>query len=364
MMAVFAGTFIIQMIYWWLVYARLIFHKSIPSRISRKPVSIVICAQNEEINLKSNMPLILEQDYPEYEVIVVDDASSDDTEDVLRDLGKIYPHLRSSRITENVHIRSGKKLALTVGLKAARYDWVLLTDADCQVDGRNWLATMQQNFRKDTGIVLGYGGYRREKGLLNLLIRYDTFFIALQYLGFALSGFPYMGVGRNLAYRKNIFFQNKGFASHYGLASGDDDLFINEVARKSGTRIEIGKGSHTTSDAKTSWREWYYQKRRHLTSGPRYNLLSKFILGVEILSRLAFYISFLFLMVFKIMPLLITGIFLLRLLSTIVIIKLAMNRLNEKYLLLISPLMDFALPWVHICMAFSNYVAFKRSRWK
>ncbi len=307
--------------------------------------------------------MVLEQDYPDFEVIVVNDASGDNTEDVLRDLKQKYPHFRSSSIEENIHQRRGKKLALTLGLKAAQHEWVLLTDADCIPASPHWLEKMQRNFKKNTGIVLGYGPYKREKGVLNLVIRYDAFYIALQYFGFALAGFPYMGVGRNLAYRKELFFNNRGFASHYELASGDDDLFINEVARKNITRIEIGKDSQTHSEAESSWRDWYYQKRRHLTTGPRYKFLTKILLGTEIFSRLIFYASFTVLLINQILLPIVLGIFLLRMLSTIVIIKLAMDRLNEKYLLLISPLLDIILPLAHIYMVFSNYVALKRARW-
>ncbi len=363
LLLVLALSFIIQMLYWWLIHARIVYFEPGTSRIPKSPVSIIICAKNEERNLRKNLPLILEQDYPDFEVIVVNDASGDKTEDLLRDLKAKYPHLRSSLITRNIHLRSGKKLALTVGLKAARHDWVLLTDADCRPASKAWLATMQRNFTRDTGIVLGYGGYRRVGGLLNLIIRYDAFFIALQYFGFALAGFPYMGVGRNLAYRREIFFRNKGFASHYELASGDDDLFVNEVAPGTRTRIEIRPESHTVSEPERRWRDWYYQKRRHLTTGPRYRFSSKFLLGTEILSRLLFYASLIALLACWVMPALGIGIFLLRTLSTIVIIKLAMARLKEKYLLLISPLMDLILPLVNIWMVFSNYVAKKRARW-
>ncbi len=363
LLGIFAGSFLLQMIYLWFIHARLVFYKPSTSRIRKAPVSIVICARNEENNLRKNLPGVLEQDYPEFEVIVINDASVDKTEDVLRDLKQEYSHLRTSSIEENIHQRRGKKLALTVGLKAARYDWVLLTDADCIPAGSSWLEKMQRNFKKDTEIVLGYGPYKREKGLLNLVIRYEAFFIAMQYFGFALAGFPYMGVGRNLGYRKKIFFKNKGFASHYELASGDDDLFVNEVARKKITRIEIGKESHTFSEPESSWRGWYFQKKRHLTTGPRYRLSTKFLLGSEILSRLVFYTLFILLLSLHVMLPIVLGIFLLRMLSTIVIIKLVMGRLNEKYLLLISPLLDITLPLAHIYMVFSNYVELKRARW-
>ncbi len=364
LLGIFAGGFIIQLFYWWVIHARLVFFSPRSSGIRKFPVSIVVCARNEEENLRTNLPGVLEQEYPDYEVIVVNDASTDHTEEVLRELSEKYPHLRTSRIKDNIHIRQGKKLALTVGLKAARYEWVLLTDADCRPAGKKWLYTMQRNFSRECDIVLGYGAYRGTGGLLNLVIRYEAFFTALQYFGSALTGIPYMGVGRNLAYRREVFFRNKGFASHYELASGDDDLFINEVARGSATRIEIRPESHTLSVPLKSWKAWYYQKKRHLTTGPRYRFSTKFLLGLEILSRLLFYLSFIVLLVREIMMPYVLGVFLVRLLSTMLVTKLGMSRLKERYLLLISPLMDFVLPGVHVWMVLSNYVARKRARWK
>jgi cellulose synthase/poly-beta-1,6-N-acetylglucosamine synthase-like glycosyltransferase len=363
LLSVLAGSFILQLIYWWIIHARVIYHRSAVSRIRRFPVSVIICARNEEENLRNNLPLVLEQDYPEFEVIVVNDASADKTEEVLRDMKLKYPHLRTSNIEANLHRKRGKKLALTIGLKAARHAWVLLTDADCKPAGKEWLGRMQRNFTEDTGIVLGYGPYEHRKGLLNLVIRYDSFFIALQYFGYALAGFPYMGVGRNLAYRKKLFFDNKGFASHYDLDSGDDDLFINEVTRETAAKVELAAESYTFSEPESSWKNWYYQKKRHLTTGPRYNTLTKFLLGLEIMSRLAFYASFAAVLFYQLILPVALGIFILRMLSTIVIIKLAMSRLRERYLLLISPLLDIILPLVHIYMVFSNYVAGKRARW-
>ncbi len=364
LIAIYVSSFLIQLIYWSLVYTKILFYKPLRSSIKRFPVSVIVCARNEEENLKQNLPLILEQDYPEYEVIVVNDASVDGTEDLLSELKRQYSHLRSTFIRENDHIRAGKKLALTVGIKAAKYEWVLLTDADCRPAGKRWIYFMQRNFTKNAQIVLGYGAYHRRKGLVNLLSRYETFFIALQYFGISLSGCPYMGTGRNLAYRRSLFFENRGFATHYDLVSGDDDLFINEVARRSNTMVEIRPESFTCSETKISWKDWYYQKRRHLSTGPRYRFKTKLILGLELTSRMLFYLAFIWLLSYQIFATYVLGIFISRMLLTSVIIKLGMGRLNEKYLLLPSPLLDFALPWVHLLMVFSNYVATKRARWK
>jgi biofilm PGA synthesis N-glycosyltransferase PgaC len=361
---VYAGCFVIQLIYWSFVFSKVLYYKPVRSNIKRFPVSVIICARDEEANLKANLPLILEQDYPDYEVVVVNDASGDGTEDLLNNLQRQYSHLRTTFIRESDHIREGKKLALTVGIKAAKYDRLLLTDADCSPATKQWIYFMQQNFTRNKKIVLGYGGYRRGKGLVNLISRYEAFFIALQYFGMSLAGHPYMGTGRNLAYRRTLFFENRGFASHYELASGDDDLFINEVARKANTSIEIQPESFTLSDTEKTWKDWYYQKKRHLTTGPRYRFSTKLVVGLELMSRMIFYPAFILLLAFHVLIPYVLGLFLFRMLLTSVFIKLGMCRLNEKYLLLPSPLLDFALPWVHLFMVFSNYVATKRARWK
>ena len=361
---VYAGCFVIQLIYWSFVFPKVLYYKPVRSNIKRFPVSVIICARDEEANLKANLPLILEQDYPECEVVVVNDASGDGTEDLLNNLQRQYTHLRTTFIRESDHIREGKKLALTVGIKAAKYDRLLLTDADCSPLTKQWIYFMQQNFTRNKKIVLGYGGYRRGKGLVNLISRYEAFFTALQYFGMSLTGHPYMGTGRNLAYRRTLFFENRGFASHYELASGDDDLFINEVARKANTNIEIHPESFTLSDTEQTWKDWYYQKKRHLTTGPRYRFSTKLFVGLELMSRMIFYPAFIFLLAFHVLIPYVLGLFLFRMLLTSVIIKLGMVRLNEKYLLLPSPLLDFALPWAHLFMVFSNYVATKRARWK
>ncbi len=364
LITVYGICFVIQVLYWSLIFPRILLFRPVSSSIPKFPVSVIICARNEEVNLRKNLPLVMEQDYPDFEVIVVNDASTDGTEELLFDLQRQYPHLRSTFIRENEHVRAGKKLALTVGIKSAKHDWVLLTDADCSPSTDQWIYSMQRNFTANHQVVLGYGGYRRGKGLANLVSRYEAFSTALQYFGLSLAGHPYMGTGRNLAYRKSLFFKNRGFASHYDLASGDDDLFINEVARKANTGIEIRPESFTCSETEKTWKDWYYQKKRHLTTGPRYRFSTKLVVGLEPMARMGFYGVLIALLASRVLTAYILGVFVFRMLLTGVIIKLGMGRLHEKYLLLPSPLLDFALPWVHLFMVFSNYVATKRARWK
>jgi poly-beta-1,6-N-acetyl-D-glucosamine synthase len=365
-----AGLFILMFfiqVYFYIRFYRKAFLKktSIYNKIENapEPVSIIICARNEASNLEKNLPLILDQDYHDYEVIVINDRSEDETGDVLKRFAASYPRLHVSEVRKDPLFTHGKKLALTLGIKASSNEWLLLTDADCTPAGRSWLSLMQKNFTSDKDIVLGYGGYKKEKGILNHLIRFDTAFTAMQYMGMAAAGKPYMGVGRNLAYRKTVFFHNKGFASHSNLYSGDDDLFVNETANSENVALEMHPDSFTWSDAETSFKNWYIQKKRHLTTGPRYTFKTKFRLVMENISRFLFLASFIFLLFFypyKEYVLIIFGILLI---LKGIVFKIVFTRLNEGNLFLTSPVIDLIMPVFYGFIHLSNLLERKRKRW-
>ncbi len=362
-LALFSIAALIQMIYYLLIFMRFVFYKPIEKPNASDPVSIIICARNEAQNLEKYLPLVLEQEYSEFEVVVVNDCSEDETEDVLKRLMNIYPRLRTTYIRQDEKFTHGKKLALTVGIKSAKNEWVLLTDADCYPESKEWLATMAKNFSSDKSIVLGYGGYKSKKNLLNMLIRFDTAIIALQYFSFALIGRPYMGVGRNLAYRKTLFFANKGFASHINLASGDDDLFINEVSNNKNVTIEPSFKAHTRSEAKKSFSDWVDQKQRHFSTFSCYKNKDKFLLALEITSRMAFYIFFAWsLYLHKYWPAA-TLVLFARLLFQLTVFKYTFHRLKERNLFLISPIFDLVLPIINMGIYLSNIIS-PRRQWR
>jgi hypothetical protein len=192
-------------------------------------------------------------------------------------------------LTQEAKMIIGKKFPLSMGIKSAKHEIVLLTDADCLPASEFWISKMQQCFDDTTEIVLGYGAYHKKKGLLNKLIRWETFHTAIQYLSYALAGQTYMGVGRNLSYKKTIFFRHKGFSAHNQIASGDDDLFIKSAATKTNTRINIDPDSFTLSDPPKTFKEWVRQKSRHLSTGKYYKPIHKFLLGLYSLSHFLFY---------------------------------------------------------------------------
>lgn len=352
----------IQIIYY-AVYSRLLFFKKKIINPTTEPVSIIICAKNEAEKLLKFLPRVLTQDYPDYEVVVVNDCSEDDTELVLEQLQKDYPILRTTFIKKDEKFTHGKKLALSVGIKSAKNELLLLTDADCFPETNKWLISMVTNFSENTDIVLGYGGYMKSPGFINKIIRFDTVFIAMQYLSFALSGMPYMGVGRNLAYKKSLYFKNKGFASHSHLKSGDDDLFINEVSKRKNTRIEFGKESYTRSTPENSFFDWIFQKKRHLTTGNYYKPFHKFVLTLEPFSRILFYISFVGCLFNPLFEFYALGIFGLRLLIQYNVFLFLTMRIKEKDLLLFLPIFDFLMLFINFNTAVSNFFN-KRARYQ
>ncbi len=359
--------FIIQIIYYLAIYGKLLNTKSAKNENKTQlPISVVISAKNEAKNLERFLPLVLEQDYPNFEVIVVNDCSEDNTDEVLTLMKRKYSNLYVTTIRKDEKFTHGKKLALSIGIKAAKNEHLLLTDADCQPISKNWINQIQKNFSNQTDIILGYGGFFKEKSLVNLFIRTDTVFIAMQYLSFAKIGFPYMGVGRNLAYKKSLYFKNKGFAKHMHIPSGDDDLFINEVSNKNNTSIEYSTESFTQSIAKKTFTEWFVQKKRHLKTGKMYRKRHKFLLGGEIISRFLFYISLLILFFSQTHLLIFASalILVLRTITQLIVFNKICKLFNEPKLLAFYMIYDIFQPLFNLSVFLSNTFERKKRRWK
>lgn len=314
------------------------------------PVSVIICAKDEADNLRKFLPFILQQDYPDFEVIVINDGSTDETEDLLRNLTKEHQHLRTTFVPTGANNLSTKKLGLTLGVKAAKNEFLLFTDADCMPEDKNWITTMAKNFTPGTEFVLGYGAYFHKKGFLNKLITYDTLFIALQYLGMAANKVPYMGVGRNLAYRKETFFAQKGFASSLRLSAGDDDLMVNKGSNGKNTRIEISPDSITWSEPHKTFKGWFYQKERHLSVSSYYKSSSKFLLAFEPVMRGLFYLSIILALIFGHLITVIAAlaVFVIRFLVQLVIVNSSAKHFGQKKYFMSILAFDVFLPLVSL----------------
>ena len=333
---------IIQLAYTLFFHAKLAFYKdkNLETNTTLPPISVIISARNESDNLYENLPFILEQDYPNFEVIVVNHQSIDDSTTILNAYEQRYLNLRTIEVEKNRHLKPGKKLPLTIGIKGAKYEHLVFTDADCRPNSNRWLKNTAKNFNSEKKIVLGYGPYIKRNSFLNKIIRFDTAWIAMNYFSMALKKLPYMGVGRNLAYTKEVFNSVNGFKSHYALASGDDDLFIQECTTKNNFEINLNPDAFCFSEGSETWEKWYLQKSRHFTTSEKYDVFKKALLGIYPLSMLILMISFVILL-FNINFTLITlSIFIFITSVKWVIQGRCFSKLHEKSLIWYLPLYD------------------------
>ena len=255
----------------------------------------------------------------------------------------------------------GKKFALTMGIKTAKHEFLLLSDADCFVESKHWITSMVHNF-KSSDIVLGYSNYEKKPGLLNMMIRFDSYIVALQYLSFSLKSLTYMGVGRNLAYKKELFFKNKGFANHLHIPSGDDDLFINEISSNENVSINLRNTSFTVSEPESNYYDWIKQKRRHLTTSKLYKPQIKLLLALYPLSNIIFWLSIILLFIFNFSQNILIAILLIRLINSYISNYFLMKKLDVFDLYLIHPLLEFIHLINQFIFHFFNIIS-KKNTW-
>ncbi len=289
------ASLIVQLFYYLYFFSRIIFYRdNVDTNKERPFISVVICAKNEEKNVKENLPSILNQHYSNFEVIVVNDGSTDNTWQILEIMAKNFSHLKITSLHPVNKKFTGKKEALTKGIEMASYEIIVVTDADCTAASKNWLNKIAKQYHANekVEVILGYGPYIEEKGWLNKFIRYETLITAVQYFSYAIAGLPYMGVGRNLSYKKECF-QKTGINKHMHITSGDDDLLIKDIAHKSNTSILLDQESFVYSKGASTFRNWTKQKLRHYSTGKYYHPLIKLLLGLFIASKLIFYAALL-----------------------------------------------------------------------
>jgi biofilm PGA synthesis N-glycosyltransferase PgaC len=345
-------------------------HKSLAAHTSMDelpeinlPVSVIISARNEAQNLTDNLPYILDQNYPDFEVIVVNDCSSDTSEIVLDEFKKTYPKLKIVTINEHERFKTGKKFALTLGIKAAKNEHLLFTDADCHPASQNWIARMANNFAGPVQIVLGYSPYYKTGNFLNSLIRFETLKTGINYLSAALNGDAYMGIGRNLAYTKTLFFGAKGFAAHMHVLSGDDDLFVNQNATLDNTAIEIHQDAFVFTSAKTTLASLYKQKKRHMGVGKLYKDKHRVLLSFDALSGIIFYALLIWCLFFSFEPLLGLGLFVFRWITQVFIYHKTFKKLNAGPMLWYLPLFDLLYYlYINIFGLIGTFI--KTTQWK
>ncbi|MDL2296679.1 glycosyltransferase [Bacteroidales bacterium OttesenSCG-928-B11] len=355
---------LVILLYHLLIFAKFSFHKAVKIKnVDLLPVSIVISARNEAHHLIKTLPLLLEQQYNNYEVVVVNDNSNDETEQVIRDFMVRYTNLKLVNLTSSVTNIQGKKFPLSIGIKSASHELLLLTDADCAPSSPYWLINMAKHFKNKTSIVLGYSTTEKRSSFMNLFSHFDNLQVAISYFSYALAKMPHMGIGKNLAYTRTLFYERKGFASHNHIHYGDDDIFINKIANSENCDIEYYKEAFTISRYKPGLANWFHQKIRYQLTSRHYKKSHKFLLRNYSLFSLLFYVAFGFALCYSIGSILFLsltlGVFLLKTGIQYLIFGLAAKKLEERqvipFILLFDILYVIIYPFICIASLFSRH---------
>lgn len=342
--AIIAGILLLfQILYYLIVYGRIAFYKEEKTKIEKDyfpSVSVVMYVKNDAYNLEKKLPMILEQEYPNFEVVIVNDASKDETEYVLRVLQEIYPNLNVVNLYENVNGALGKKYPLSLGIKSAKNDIILLTESDTKPKDYNWITTMVKGFKEGKEIVLGFTNFEHRPTFLNTLMHYENQTIALNSLGNAILGNPFMGQGRNLAYTKELFFRTGGFISQYNVSVGEDDLFINKNANSHNTAVILSPDSINKCSPKDRKGEWIIQKKKRLKSIKHFKLQDQITYSLMPLTTLLIYTLMILSIIYLFPWQYLVGALILKYTLQIIVYYKSSNRLGTKQVAFISPLLE------------------------
>jgi len=334
------------------------------SYLEQLPISIIMAARNEYANLEKNLKSILEQDYPNFEVIVVNDCSWDESQKLLEYYQEVYPNLRICELKEQEKYPTGKKFALTMGIKAALHNNLIFTDADCKPASNQWLALMTSKYNSEKELVLGFSPYAFQSGFINLIARFESAVTAMFYFSAAIHKNAFMGVGRNLGYTKELFFKQKGFAWHQHLISGDDDLFVNRAASPTNVAIQIDPASFMYTESKKTFSDWISQKTRHNATGKFYKAEHKAFLGIFYVVNLLFYLSIIGLLIIDLnFWKIVLGIYLFKLICQSVVYFLAFKKLKYQNLTWFIIILDFLFVIYIYLFGTIGLFAKQRKRW-
>ena len=360
----FIAIIIVQFIYYVVIFGTFSFGKKSFSEPKNIPISIIVCAKNDEANVSEFIPLLATQNYPNFEIVLIDDASSDETLEIFEAFEKKYPNINLVKVENNEAFWGNKKFALTLGIKASKNEYLLFTDADCYPKTENWLTEMSAHFNAQKTIVLGFGAYEKIKGsFLNKLIRFETILTTTQYFSWAKIGKPYTGVGRNLGYKKSEFYKTNGFINHMKIRSGDDELFINEAADSKNTAICYSLDSFIISKPKTTFSSWFTQKRRQVSTIKHYKFSDKLQLTLFYISQLLFLVLPVILLSFQFQWILVLSLIGFRYLFSWISLGYAASKLEEKDVVYWFPILEVVFVITQLNVFISNILS-KPVQWR
>ena len=358
---------IILLLYYFALFGRLVFRKEKKTIASEDlpAVSIIITAHNEAQTIINTLPTFLSQDYPNYEVVLVNDNSKDDTDQIVMELKHRYSHLHYVDLSSSISNFKGKKFPLALGLQAAKNKIVILTDVVCQPQSPYWLQHIVSRFVRNTTVVLGGVTYAKKEGLLNRWLRYNCVMDAIESFSYALAGMPVMANGRNLAYKKELFFNNKEtFIAYPRIPYGEDDIFINQVAQRKLCDVEPHAEAFIVQPP-INFNTWFRQKKIAFSTRNYYKKSHSFLLKTFNFTSFFFYVAAIIALFFTYKnPIYLSitcGIIVLKLAIHYLVVGQAAKKMNEKGIVAFTLLFDIFLALLHPLINIAS--KFEEQKW-
>jgi glycosyltransferase involved in cell wall biosynthesis len=361
---VFVVVVILQLVYYLGVFGKFSFAKPQIITPKRLSVSVIVCAKNDAEKVKELIPVLLAQNYPDFELVLIDNASSDETLDIFEEYEKQYRNIRLVKVENNEAFWGNKKYALTLGIKAASKDYLLFTDADCYPTSPDWILNMTSQFTLNKTIVLGYSAYEKQaKSFLNKIIRYDAVLRATQQFAWAKLGRPFTGNGRNLAYKKDEFFKRNGYINHMNILTGEDALFINDAAGKKNTAMCYSVESFTYTKAKKTFKSWTKERRKAAFTASFFKPFDRFQLKLFTVLQAAFFILMILLLALQFNWMFIVPVIAVRYVAGWITMAKSAVKLNEKDIVYWYPVMEIILIFTQLYVYAANLTS-KPVHWK
>lgn len=361
LLVAFLTILLIQLVYYWAFFSRLAFFKPAPANKEKPPVSVIILVHNQYHLIRQNLPELLGQEYKDFEVVVVDDTSDDGSDELLEKHAETFSNLRVVKLTQSLNWFKGRKFPLSLGIKSASHEYLLLTDIRYRPEGKNWISQMVAAYTPDTAIALGYATFSTTSKI-NKWLRFMAFYDGMLYLSMALSGVPFKGIKPNLSYRKSLFYHHKGFSSHYVINAGDDELFVNKAATRKNTKIQTIAGSQVKSTKSLTFIQWLEIEKTRLAIRRFFKPVHRAVISLFSATTLLFYVLFFILLAMNIQLPVVIGIFTIRLISQLTIFGLIQKKLSEKKLLWVTPFFDMALSLIDLVI-WLRMLFIKKSKW-
>lgn len=251
------------------------------------PVSVVIYVKNKAFLLEEHIPIFLEQSYPNFELVLVNHASSDHSLEVIEGLMERYPNIKLVNVENKERFWANKKYALTLAVKASSHDCILYTELDSLPMTNQWIQSTVDQFVGDKSIVMAPVQYTAK----NPFLRYIDAIHQLQSFSFANLGNPFRASKANFAFSKDEFFRVKGYISHLDIPVGITTLFLKDAGNKKNTAVALNHDNFVCAKQKVTWATFWDRQLREAQLFQYYNFKNKFLLSVFNLSKLALYLT-------------------------------------------------------------------------